>query len=310
MKKPLIAVFGANPAWQKTLVFDAFSPGEVNRARSMTSCASGKGVNFCRAVRCAGICDTRVFQFSGGGNGEKLQRSLEREKLAYVSVETENETRVCASCIDRASGAVTECIEPSAAVSSRAADEMLEKWEAFLPQANACAITGSLPDGTDPALYRRIAERVFRRDMPLLIDAVSGIGCALREDGKFILKVNARELRKLAGGTDAASALKNAAGIWRDAVIAVTDGADAAFLAAAGKMYRYALKKIDALNPIGAGDTCAAVMLSGLLAGKDCVGAFAGALAAASAGCLDPRPGFFDPAEAAKLMPEIKEWKA
>ena len=32
MKKPMIIVMGANPAWQKTLIFHQLSPGAVNRA--------------------------------------------------------------------------------------------------------------------------------------------------------------------------------------------------------------------------------------------------------------------------------------
>ena len=71
MRKPEIAVFGANPSWQKTLSFEHLLPGEVNRARSADAYASGKGVNFCRAATCHGLCRTRLFQFAGGGNGRR-----------------------------------------------------------------------------------------------------------------------------------------------------------------------------------------------------------------------------------------------
>ena len=50
MKK--VTVLGANPAFQKTLTFDGFRQGKVNRAKDVTFTASGKGINFCRAARC------------------------------------------------------------------------------------------------------------------------------------------------------------------------------------------------------------------------------------------------------------------
>ena len=54
MPKPLISVFGANPAWQKTLYFGEFRRGQVNRAEKLELYAGGKGVNFCRAAKCFG----------------------------------------------------------------------------------------------------------------------------------------------------------------------------------------------------------------------------------------------------------------
>ena len=46
MSAPVLLVLGPNPAWQKTLFFDAFRPGQVNRAHRLEEFASGKGINF------------------------------------------------------------------------------------------------------------------------------------------------------------------------------------------------------------------------------------------------------------------------
>ena len=76
MKK--IAVAGANPARQKTLIFNSFVRGEVNRAAEKEEFASGKGINFCRAARCFGAADTELFQFCGGENGKFIISELEK----------------------------------------------------------------------------------------------------------------------------------------------------------------------------------------------------------------------------------------
>ena len=67
MKK--IAVLGPNPAWQKTLFFKNFIRGAVNRARRMEELPSGKGINFCRALKCHGRAESLLIQFCGGENG-------------------------------------------------------------------------------------------------------------------------------------------------------------------------------------------------------------------------------------------------
>ncbi len=306
MKKPVIAVFGANPAWQKTIFFDRLTPGEVNRAAKLTAFASGKGVNFCRASACAKLTDTHLFQFADGDNGRKHQISLDAEKIAHTSIPTGSETRVCATCIDLASGQTTELIEPSFPADRAACDEMVERWQSALPRFDGAAITGSLPDKTDPALYCRIAEAAVAQKLPLLIDAVSGILPTLEKLDRFILKINAGELKKLLQVHDLHQALHHAATRWQHAVFAITDGASEAYLAADGAFYRYRLPRIDVVNPIGSGDTCSAILMGRLLTGMEAPQAFACALAAASANCLDPTPGHFDEKCAGTLIPAME----
>lgn len=305
MKKPLILVFGANPAWQKTLYFEKFRPYEVNRASRLELYAGGKGVNFCRAAKCRGIAETCLYQFSGGANGMMHKAALDEEKISCVPVRVAAETRCCTTCLDRSGNAMTELIEPSHAVSSYEAGEMLRRFDEGLGAAAGAAITGSLPDGTDPELYTRIAELAAKHEVPLLVDAVyAGMLNAAR---KFVLKINMDELKKLTGEKDADLALRVGAAKWPESVLAITDGGNAAYLAAGGKTYRYDLKKIEVVSALGCGDTCSAVLLSELLDGRDAVEAFACGLAAASANCLTPRAGEFSNADCAALMPEIVE---
>ena len=94
-KSPHILVCGPNPSWQKTLVFDEFRPCEVNRAKALDCRASGKGVNFARAIRTWGTARPVVFQFSGGANGRDLDAWLRQEGIESVSREIEGETRCC-----------------------------------------------------------------------------------------------------------------------------------------------------------------------------------------------------------------------
>ena len=305
MDKPLIAVFGANPAWQKTLHFKKFRPGEVNRASGLELYAGGKGVNFCRAAGCRGLCRTRLFQFAGGANGALHEAELAREGIDVCSIRVAAGTRCCTTCLDEAGSPMTELIEPSHAVTDREAGAMLNALDSQLSEASGAAITGSLPDGTDPELYTRVAEVVAKHDLPLLVDALSPGATAA--SAKVVLKINMDELKKLTGEGEAASALRCGASRWKNAILAITDGASAAYLASGGKFYRYHIPRISVVSALGAGDTCSAVLLSGILTGQAPHLAFAEALAAASANCLSATAGEFSNADCAKLMPQIEE---
>ena len=305
MSKPLIAVFGANPAWQKTLHFKKFRPGEVNRASAMKLYAGGKGVNFCRAAGCRGLCRTRLFQFAGGANGTFHEAALAKEGIDCCSIRVGADTRCCTTCLDDAGSPMTELIEPSHAVTAAEAAEMLETLDSKLGEASGAAITGSLPDGTDPGLYTRVAEVVTKHGLPLLIDALSPEAVAAASQA--VLKINMDELKKLTGEAEATSALKCGASRWKNAVLAITDGASSAYLAGKGKLYRYHIPRISVVSALGAGDTCSAVLLSELLTGREPHLAFADALAAASANCLSATAGEFSAADCGALMPRIEQ---
>ncbi len=99
------------------------------------------------------------------------------------------------------------------------------------------------------------------------------------------------------------------------ALLAVTRGANSARLysnsEASGEKARicvseFEITAVKAKNPIGAGDTCSAVLLYGLCAGNSPEDAFAFALAAASASCLNIAGAHFKAADAVNLYNSIK----
>ena len=304
MSKPKILVFGANPAWQKTLYFPRFQSGEVNRAEKMDSYASGKGVNFCRAARCRGVAEVELYQFSGGENGRRHENFLRAEGIACQAVQVAAETRCCITLLDLSGAGMTELIEPSQSPGEAELTAMLSALDVGLAQAQGLAITGSLPDGTDKSLYVKVARLAAKHGVKLLVDAI--YAPMLDAAQNFLLKINLDELKKLTGEREALVALRAGMSRWSDGVLAITDGSSCAYLAEKGRIWRYSIPEIKVVSPLGSGDTCSAVMLSEMLSGKPAAEAFACALAAASANCLSPRAGEFSNAEAAKLLPKYE----
>ncbi len=292
MKK--IAVLGANPAWQKTLFFREFRYGEVNRATRMECFASGKGINFCRAAAHWGRVSTRLYQFTGGGNGERIIRDLAGGNFDAVNIPVAGETRCCTTCLDEKNQIMTEVIEPSCAVSATEADALLAEFQAGLQEASMAAICGTLPDGSDYRIYREAAEMAHAAGVPLLFDVWKELERCLT-GGRNFLKINREELGKLTGETDLRAGLKKLFSATAVEFAAITDGAAKAFASDGRNLFTYAVPEVpQVINPIGCGDTASAVMSAEISSGTAPEKAFQMALCAASANCLNSLPGSFD----------------
>ena len=304
MKK--ILIMGANAARQKTLYFEKLLPGEVNRAVQMTEIPSGKGINFCRAVANWGRCRGAVIQFAGGDNGRFLVESLRQEGLENYTVNCAAPLRCCMTCIDRATGHATELIEPSGAASRAECDEFVRCFEENIAGAAGVAICGSLPDGTAPELYNKVAQVAVAHKSPLLLDFYKNVEPLLSLPGA-VLKINREELGKLTSCGDVRSGLKKLFASTGIKLAAITDGAGKAYLADGSKLAVYSIPELPQVaNPIGCGDSASAVFFSELLNGSDPVEAFRLALGAASANAESWVPAEFDPARGNELAAMVQ----
>ena len=124
------------------------------------------------------------------------------------------------------------------------------------------------------------------------------------------MKVNADELRALAGTLDLVASLPDLLNGVREhfglKMAAVTDGSRPAYLATAAGVWRYTLPPLKKLvNPLGSGDSCNGVFWTEILRGTAPDLAFRFALSAASANCLTLFCGQFPVADAANIFADI-----
>lgn len=307
-----LAILGPNPAWQKTLFFPDFTKGAVNRARKMEELASGKGINFCRALSCSGKSAFTLIQFSGGDNGAKLDAALKESGMDFISIPVSGPTRCCTTCLDENAQVMTELIEPSFPASEAEAQAMLAAFDKALSNAPGAAFCGSLPDGTDPSLYVRAAALAAKHGALLLIDAFRNLDEVFAAGAQIVLKINKEELEKLSGTQGVAEGLKKLFARFPNLkYAAITDGPETAFASDGKEIASFTLPVLPYVaSPLGCGDTASAILLAELCSGKDLFTAFQNALAAASANCLNPTPGKYLPEEAAKLLPSYTAAKA
>ena len=132
-----ILALGLNPAYQKTILFDHLRLGAVNRSAESYAVASGKGINFTRAVRTWGHAGCVVLQPLGGVIGELVASGLAAEGIPAVTVPVKSCTRTCSTLLCGTAGTATEVIEPAAPLSRQEYDRLFEALEKQLRAKDA-----------------------------------------------------------------------------------------------------------------------------------------------------------------------------
>ncbi len=304
MNELRILAAGLNPVLQKTLVFEQFTPGKVNRAVSICLSAGGKGSHFARAadLLAPGCC--RAAHFLGGSSGEFVYAQLEAQGIPQLKVAIERPTRTCTTVLCQAKNEMTELIEPSPEITAAEAHKMRLRLLETLPGLDGLALCGTFPPGIGPDLYAELARN--KGKATLLLDAVRGVGETLATGNVDILKINLAEATALTGKDSPETAAAHCLDEFNVKWVALTDGPGRAYLFSPDAAWTYELPKLEkALNPLGAGDTASAVILVKLLEGIPCPEAVAWGLAAASASCLHLEGARFDLADMQAIHAQI-----
>ncbi len=303
MKNILVA--GLNPAWQKTLTFEKFRRGTVNRAKSCNHTASGKGINFARAARNWGQAKANVFQFLSGNAGESIREELDRTGYRHTTVYTPGETRTCTTVLSEDDCSMTELIAPSPIIPADKTEELRTAFLAAIPDADGVALCGTVPPGVGEDFYGAIAAEAKKHGKMLLLDSVCCINEALKA-GVSVLKINLDELRGITEKEDAECAMTECFNKYNVQYLAITDGPGHAYFSDGKILTAYNIPVLEKIvSPLGCGDTCSAVMLSCMVSGMEPAESFRNGLAAACANCLNSHPATFDKAEALKLLESI-----
>ena len=296
--KPILAL-GLTPALQRTLRFERFQPGEVNRAKEVTVSAAGKCVNVGLALATLGD-EAFVTGFNGGSAGRMLVADVVKRGARPAFTRIDAETRTCTTVIDDATGDVTELVQEAPAVSDDDLARLTRKLLRLLPSCAAMTISGNLPKTFPADSYAPFARKAESLGIPWLIDSHKAPLLSALPFHPRLAKLNRKELAATFGGKDDCEQdrlnnlrkLTEAGARWA----LMTDGARPSLLVSAdGDFFRLEPAALDKVaSPIGSGDCTAAGIIHGLLHGLDMVDAVAYGLACGTANAQTYIPAFFN----------------
>lgn len=293
----MILSAGLTPAWQQILVFDRFRYGEVNRAREVVWCSSGKVLNAGIGVHHLGG-PSLALATAGGSALEQMDRELAQLGVPRRWVVTESATRVCTTILDRATGAITELVENGRPISAAEQDAFVAAYSEEASRAKLVVLIGSLPASVPIELYRKLMERT---PCPAVLD-FRGEGLLSVLDLKpLVVKPNREELGHTFGGPldDDAQLLAAMRELNRRGAqwVVISDGPRAVWVSSASLAYRFSPPPIDeVVNPIGSGDSLAAGIAWSVRNGRPMVEAVQIGIAAAGENLRQLLPCRLDPA--------------
>lgn len=315
-RRNMILVVGLTPTVQRTQRFARLTPGAVNRARETLVTASGKGVNVARVVTLLGG-RARLLQFLGGDPGRFIARTLATEAVATKAVWAADDapTRTCATLLPD-DGPATELVEEARPVSPEDLERLSAGVTAHLkPGVGALCLSGSFPPGVPEDFYARLVRAANAVGVPVLVDAQRGPLRAALEERPFLVKPNREEAAATLGlpltgepeadARRAVSALTQAGATW--ALVSMGPGGSLLGSRESKETWHIKPPSVQAVNPIGSGDSLAAGLLFARTERAVSVPeAAAFGTACAAANCLTPTSGVVRPEDVALLAPLVQ----
>ncbi|MCU5746316.1 hexose kinase [Staphylococcus sp. SQ8-PEA] len=268
-----------NPSIDITYTVPELNVGDVHRVREMIKNPGGKGINVSKVLKQLGA-PLHALLYSGGANGRWLTSKLADLDLSYTALQIEGETRQCIAIND--GRAQTEILEAGPVVSQEAQQSYLDEMAAQLVQSSVEVMTIS---GSSPQLAHIDAETHLKRVLALSPhsynildtkpeDLVSALKAGLAVD---CIKPNRDEFRQLLrleqdkGSVDEADFEENNMchimtmhPLFKDIDVFLTLGAQGAIVKYQGQVYRATVPIIQAVNPVGSGDSTVAGIAYGI----------------------------------------------
>ncbi len=260
----MIIAAGLSPAWQQILEVNSLQTGEVNRCRSAHRCASGKVINVGIALEHLGCpCET-IFP-AGGYVKSLIEADLNQLNVSFHGLSQQNPTRICTTILDRSSGQTTELVENAAPLSEEEVNAFSAAYLSYPATPTVAVLTGSLPAGTPVTFYRDL---IAKTSCPVILDARGPELEAALTAAPFLVKPNLEELeRTLSRPLSSIEALiKGMQEINRRGAtwVVISQGKEALWATTAEQVYRFTPPRVEAVNPIGCGDSLAAGIACGI----------------------------------------------
>jgi tagatose-6-phosphate kinase len=267
----MILTITTNPSVDISYELEEFKIDDVNRTNEVLKDAGGKGIHVGYVLNELGA-NIVHSGFFGGALGEYIKKTLEDKGQESRFIEIEEDTRNCIAILHE--GKQTEILEKGPTISSKEEEEFLERLDEISAGCDYINISGSLPSGLDVSFYKKIIDYAKENNKFISVDT-SGktleeiINSDIKPD---LIKPNETEIADV---LHARVNKNNLPGVllkspFKDIkYIIVSMGKDGAIIKANDKIYEANVPLVEAINPVGSGDSSLAGALYAIDNGKD-----------------------------------------
>lgn len=273
-----------NPSLDYIVRVDEMRLGTINRTNYEQLLPGGKGINVSIVLGNLGH-PSRALGFSAGVTGVALEKLLADTgvdaDLVHVKV---GFTRINAKvkAVEE-----TELNGQGPRIAPEDVDALFSKLD-VLGQDDTLVISGSVPNTLPSDMYERVMERLAGRGVRIVVDAERDLLTRVLPCRPFLVKPNNHELGDIFGVTlktrdEVVPYARRMREMGAQNVLVSMAGEGGVLVAADGQVYQSPAAKGTVVNSVGAGDSCVAGFLAGLMETGSYQTAFRMGLAAGSA---------------------------
>ena len=266
----MILTITANPSVDISYQLEKFNIDDVTRTSDIEKHAGGKGIHVGYVLKELGTKPVHSG-FAGGKLGEFIEEGLENRGQEARFVKIKGDTRNCIAILHE--GKQTEILEAGPTISKKEEEEFLNKLDQISEGCHIINISGSLPKGLTSDFYKEIIKYAKKHDKFVSVDTS---GKTLKdminaEEKPDLIKPNETEIADVLGRKIEKKDLKEILQEepFKDIpYIIVSMGKDGAMVKIKDKIYNAKVPKVEAVNPVGSGDSSLAGALFAIDEGK------------------------------------------
>lgn len=304
----MILTITLNPSIDRRYLVDGFAEGKVFRAKEVQYTPGGKGINVAKVAHAfeKSLLTTGLL---GGRSGDFIKEELDKMDIKHNFVDIDGETRSCIAILSDGASQ-TEVLESGPSISQEEAEAFYSFFESSLGDYEVITASGSLPKGLEVDSYKRLIQIAKKHKKKFILDTSGPALVAGLEAAPFLVKPNKEELEKLLGYkiSNKDDIIKGARPILDKGVdlVLVSLGSDGALALDQDHIYQVSIPQVEAVNPVGSGDSMVAGLAVSIYRGYDLERTLSFAAACGTANAMEAETGKVDPANVAKLMEAIR----
>lgn len=273
-----------NPSLDYIVRVDEMRLGTINRTNYEQLLPGGKGINVSIVLGNFGH-PSRALGFSAGVTGVALEKLLADAGVDADLVHVkEGFTRINAKvkAVEE-----TELNGQGPRIAPEDVDALFSKLD-VLGQDDTLVISGSVPNTLPSDMYEQVMERLAGHGVRIVVDAERDLLTRVLPYRPFLVKPNNHELGDIFGVTlktrdEVVPYARRMQEMGAQNVLVSMAGEGGVLVAADGQVYQSPAAKGTVVNSVGAGDSCVAGFLAGLMETGSYQTAFRMGLAAGSA---------------------------
>lgn len=256
----MILTITANPSVDISYQIDQLNIDGVSRTEKVLKTAGGKGLNVGNVLQTLGAVVAHSG-FIGGALGEFIKKALAGKGQEARFVEIEGATRNCIAILHE--GKQTEILEKGPEITQEEKDKFIASLDKITDGCDILNISGSLPKGLDVDFYQTIIKYAKDNNKFISVDT-SGktLESVIKADIKpDLIKPNETELSDVLGfevNKDNLNEVLLDEPFKSINFVIVSLGKDGAVVKIKDKLYKASVPVVEAVNPVGSGDSSVA----------------------------------------------------